>query len=63
MEIDRENLTLPSGAVERIPVRVHVQAEALDGAGSEIVFRVRASDDDRLSAETDSRFLGPMPGR
>jgi cytochrome c oxidase accessory protein FixG len=63
IEIDRDNLTLPSGAVERIPVRVHVPQEALDGAGSEIVFRVRARDDDRLSAETDSRFLGPMPGR
>ena len=62
MEIDRENLTLPSGAVERIPVRVHIPMDALDGPGNEIVFRVRAKDDQRLTAETDSRFLGPIAG-
>ena len=63
LEVDSDSLTLASGAVERIPVRVHIPGDALTAGANEIVFRVRAEDDDQLKAHTDSRFLGPMPGR
>jgi hypothetical protein len=63
LEVDNDSLTLASGAVERIPVRVHVSGDALNAGGNEIVFRVRAEDNDQLKAHTDSRFLGPMPRR
>mgnify|MGYP001814925560 FL=1 len=63
LEIDSSGLTLESGEVRRIPVRVLTPRNALSAAGIDITFTVRAEGSPGMEASAESRFLGPPPGR
>ena len=61
MELSRRegDLTVESGAVMAVPLRLTVAPENLDGPKSDIHFIITATDDDSLRAEQESRFLAP----
>ncbi len=61
LELESRDLTLDSGEVRRIPVRVLIPRSGLSGTGLDIVFRARAEDSPALEADAESRFLAPPP--
>jgi cytochrome c oxidase accessory protein FixG len=61
LDLESKDVTLDSGEVRRIPVRVLMPRSSLDRAGVDIVFRARAEDSPALTADAESRFLGPGP--
>jgi len=61
LELEGDDLSLDSGEVRRIPVRVLMSRDTIPGAGVDIVFRAQAEDAPRLEADAESRFIGPTP--
>ena len=61
LELEGDDLSLDSGEVRRIPVRVLMSRDAIPGIGVDIVFRAQAEDAPRLEADAESRFIGPTP--
>jgi polyferredoxin len=58
--VDSEDLSVPAGAVRRLPVRIQVPAaDAPDGA-ADVVVRIEGGDGEQpFTVERTSRFIGP----
>ena len=59
LKIDSDEISVESGAVVELPVRVQVDAESLESRSSEILFTLRAIGYDDLMVVEEARFLGP----
>ena len=57
------DLTLESGDIAELPVRLSHHRSDLNKANNVIVFKVRVPERDDLFATQESRFLGPAPDR
>ena len=56
-------ITVPSGEVATLPIRLQVDPVNLGIGSNTIVFRAKSVEDPELVAESDSRFLGPSARR
>ncbi|SFR48679.1 cytochrome c oxidase accessory protein FixG [Marinobacter daqiaonensis] len=56
-----EPVTVDSGEVRSVPTVVEVDPAELEDINTTISFRVEALENPQLSAETESRFVGPRP--
>lgn len=52
-------VTVPSGEVVTLPIRLQVDPYYLKKGSNKIIFTAKATSDPTLVAESDSRFLGP----
>jgi len=57
---ETENITIPSGEVRELAVRLEADPGLLKERSSKVVFHVEAVDQPRLRATEDARFLGPV---
>lgn len=55
-----EHLSIDSGHVREVAVRLEADPANLKQRSSAVVFRVQAEDDPKLMASEDARFLGPV---
>jgi cytochrome c oxidase accessory protein FixG len=52
-------ISLKSGEISQVPISVVVPAEKLSSRSEPIYFKVVAESDEQISAESESRFMGP----
>ncbi len=57
---DKEVITVDSGAVAELPVRVRTAEDNLDGRSTEIYFTMQAKDNAGLTIKQKAKFLGPI---
>ena len=55
----RSEIRAEGGELVTIPVELSVAAEKLPSSTNEIVFHIRSADDDSITDDADSRFIGP----
>ena len=59
----RTQARLEAGEVTELPLRLQVKREDLNKSNYTIMYHVDALDSERLTAEAESRFIGPTPRR
>ncbi len=55
----RSEIRAEGGELVTIPVELSIAAEKLPSSTNEIVFHIRSADDDSITDDADSRFIGP----
>ena len=55
----RRQVQAAAGELVTIPVELSIAAEKLPSSTNEIVFHIRAADDESINDDADSRFIGP----
>ena len=60
LEVNKDRISVRSGTVADVPVRVRVIEDNLVSRSSDIIFTITAVDDKDLSVNEDARFLGPV---
>jgi len=58
---DKATFHAESGQVVTVPMRLQIDEDQLQKRSSPVEITITATDDPELSAEEDSRFLGPLP--
>jgi len=61
LEIEQEMITVKSGEVQDVPVRLQADESNLLQRSNDISFTLSAADNDDLSVTEHARFLGPSP--
>jgi len=61
LKTDSETFHVESGQVVSVPARIQINEDQLEKRSSKVEFTVTATDQPDLSAEEDTRFLGPLP--
>lgn len=61
--IGKSEVTIKSGELLDLPVRISVKAKYLSQANNNILFKVKALDNPTISIEEENRFIGPAPKR
>ncbi len=60
MEADRELLSIPSGEITELTVRLTLDPELIEKRSNAIHFHLEAMDDSGLTTSQEGRFLGPL---
>ncbi|WP_299177432.1 cytochrome c oxidase accessory protein CcoG [uncultured Neptuniibacter sp.] len=61
--LGEEIITIKSGELLDLPIRINVPARYIDKANNTILFRVQAVDNPSILIEEENRFIGPAPKR
>jgi polyferredoxin len=59
--VTRDSVLVDAGEVLNLPTSIKVDPDILTRTNYKIQFRVQAEDDDLLSADSESSFIGPRP--
>ncbi len=61
--IGKEVVTIKSGELLDLPVRIRIAAKYLSKANNDILFEVEALDNASIAIKEENRFIGPAPKR
>lgn len=61
--VDSQTISVDSGEVAELPVRVQIDPDSLTSRSTEVSFNLVATDDKNLHVEEEARLIGPIPGR
>jgi polyferredoxin len=63
VEVDTDALALEPGEVRRVPISVRADSSETGAGGRDIQLRLEAEGAPAIWAESDTRFIGPVPRR